>query len=100
MSVYPQNLHTHGILCDGKFDYEDMVKRAVELGFESIGFSGHSHTPFDESYCMSLENTKVYKKRIADLKEKYAGVIDVYRGIEFVVMPDDNPKDFEYVIGD
>lgn len=100
MSVYPQNLHTHGILCDGKFDYEDMVKRAVELGFESIGFSGHSHTPFDESYCMSVENTKVYKKRIADLKEKYTGVIDIYRGIEFDVFSDDNPKDYEYVIGD
>ena len=41
--MYPQNLHTHGIYCDGKDDYEDTVKRAIELGLSSIGFSGHSY---------------------------------------------------------
>jgi len=45
MTVYPQNLHTHGTLCDGKYEYEDTVKKAIERGFESIGFSGHSFIP-------------------------------------------------------
>ena len=30
--MYPQNLHTHGILVDGKDDYEDIVKKAIDIG--------------------------------------------------------------------
>lgn len=100
MSVYPQNLHTHGTLCDGRYEYEDTVKRAIELGFTSIGFSGHSYTSYDSSCCMSIEDTKVYKKRIAQLKELYAGIIDIFCGIEFDIFSEDDPTDYDYVIGD
>ncbi len=98
--IYPQNLHTHGVLCDGKCEYEDMVKSAIEQGFESIGFSGHSHTDFDESYCMSEENTLIYRKLIGKLKDKYNGKIDIYCGIEYDVFSDDEPMCYDYVIGD
>ena len=36
MKKYPQNLHTHGILCDGRDDYESTILRAMELGFTSM----------------------------------------------------------------
>ena len=42
--MYLQNLHTHGKMCDGKDEYEDIVKRAIALNFDSIGFSSHSQT--------------------------------------------------------
>lgn len=100
MPIYPQNLHTHGTFCDGRYEYEDTVKRAIELGFDSIGFSGHSYTSFDLEPCMTIDGTAQYKKRIAELKEKYAGVIDIFCGVEFDVFSEDDPTDYDYVIGD
>ena len=47
------NLHTHTTWCDGKNTAEEMVRSAIESGFDVLGFSGHSYTSFDESYCMS-----------------------------------------------
>lgn len=98
MAIYPQNLHTHGPFCDGKADYEDTIKRAIEVGFDSIGFSGHSHTAFDTSYCMSEEDTQKYKVLINQLKEKYSGVIDVFCGIEFDIYSDDKLSGYDYAI--
>lgn len=100
MSAYPQNLHTHGILCDGRNEYEETVKRAIELGFTAIGFSGHSYTSYDFTCCMTLENTQIYKKRINQLKNQYAGVIDVFCGVELDLYSEDDPTDYDYVIGD
>ena len=48
------NLHSHTTFCDGKNSAEEMVVSAIDHGFDVFGFSGHSYTPFDESYCMSL----------------------------------------------
>ena len=78
---YKQNLHTHSIYCDGKNAPEETVKRALELGFNSIGFSGHSPTSYSDAY--HFDKTEEYKKEIYRLKEKYRGIIDVYCGLEF-----------------
>ena len=40
--MYKQNLRTHGPLCDGRDAYEDTVRHAIDIGFDSIGFSAHS----------------------------------------------------------
>ena len=42
---YLQNLHTHTTYCDGKNTAEEMVQKAIELGFRSLGFSGHAPMP-------------------------------------------------------
>ena len=68
---YIQNLHTHTCFCDGKDMPEDLVLKAIELGFDMIGFSGHSYTDFDISWHMTREKTELYKKEIAYLKDKY-----------------------------
>lgn len=98
LTVYNQNLHTHGVLCDGKNEYEDTVLRAIELGFDSIGFSGHSYAPYGAQFCMTPENTEVYKKEIYRLKEKYKGTIDVFCGIEFDMFAPPMLDGFEYII--
>ena len=59
MKKYPQNLHTHGTLCDGRDDYESTVLRAMELGFTSIGFSGHSYMSYSPAHALSVEGTEV-----------------------------------------
>ena len=33
------NYHTHTVLCDGKNTAEEMVQRALDLGFKYLGFS-------------------------------------------------------------
>lgn len=99
LTRYDQNLHTHGILCDGMDSYESTVKRAIELGFDGIGFSGHSYMAYSPSHSMSVEGTEAYKKEIHRLKEAYRGIIHVYCGIEFDMYSSDDLKGYEYVIG-
>ena len=97
---YPQNLHTHSTFCDGKDDCEAMVLKALELGFTSLGFSGHSHCDYIKSASsMSAENTQAYKKEIARLKEKYRGKIEIFCGLEFDQYSDDDKQGYDYIIG-
>lgn len=97
---YSQNLHTHGILCDGKKEYENTIKKAIELGLDSIGFSGHSYTPYSNGlYCMTPENTERYKQEIATLKERYRNQIEGYCGLEFDMYSKDTMQGYDYIIG-
>ena len=82
MSNIPSNYHTHSTFCDGKDTPEEMVLEAIRLGCPEIGFSGHSYTDFDETYCMSIEGTKQYKKCIRELAEKYRDRIRILLGVE------------------
>lgn len=93
-----RDYHTHTTFCDGKNTAEEMVEAAVALGMDEIGFSGHAHQPFDFEYCMSRENTAKYTAEIERLKEKYAGKIKIYRGVEKDLYTDET-GDFDYVIG-
>ena len=99
LTRYNQNLHMHGVLCDGKDEYEATVLRAMALGFDGIGFSGHSWMPYSPRGGMSVENTEKYKLEIARLKEKYRGQIDVYCGIELDMFSPVDVSGFDYVIG-
>ena len=76
------DLHVHTIFSDGKNTPEEMVRAAISKGMTKIGFSDHSYTSYDESYCMSREGTAVYRKVIAGLKEKYRDQIEILCGIE------------------
>jgi len=93
------NYHTHTPLCDGKTPAEEMVQRAIELGFSELGFSGHSYTSFDLSYCMTLEQTEEYKKEICALKEKYKDKIKILLGIECDYHSSDILESYDYVLG-
>lgn len=59
-----------------------MIEAAIEKGFASLGFSGHSYTPFDTSYCMSANGTLEYIDEIKRLREKYRDKIRIYLGLE------------------
>jgi histidinol-phosphatase (PHP family) len=95
---YLQNLHTHTTYCDGKNTCEELVQKAIELGFNSLGFAGHSYTEYSSKFCMSQERTELYKKEIAHLKEKYKGAIELYCGIEFDSVSTDPLLNYDYVI--
>ena len=59
---YLQNLHTHTTYCDGRNTAEEMVQKALSLGFTSIGFSGHSYMSFSPTYSMSVDGTEDYNR--------------------------------------
>jgi len=100
--MYPRsNLHTHSVFCDGKNTPEQMVQAAISQGFVSIGFSGHSFTPCDPSYCMLPESTEQYIAEINRLKAAYQGKIQIYLGTERDYYTDqaEYRHNFDYIIG-
>ena len=50
-----EDYHVHTTFSDGRNSMEEMVLSAVSMGMQKIGFSDHSHTSFDLSYCMKKE---------------------------------------------
>lgn len=93
------NFHTHTVYSDGKDTPEDIVLEALRLGCSEIGFSDHSYTDFDTSYCMSRKNTAEYKREIRRLKEKYKGKIKIYLGIEQDYYSTEPTDGYDYIIG-
>lgn len=94
-----RDYHMHTTYCDGTASAEEMVLAAIDKGLEEIGFSGHSYTSFDSSYCMSLEETKEYRREIEALREKYADRISIKIGLEMDNYSDADLEGIEYRIG-
>lgn len=87
------NYHTHSTFCDGSDAPEAMVCRALELGFDHLGFSGH----MDEEIHMDWD---AYVAEIARLRGVYAGRIDILCGVELDTLYDPaSCPGAEYVIG-
>ncbi len=94
-----QELHTHTTYCDGKNTPEEMVRAALQKGLVRIGFSGHSCTDFDTSWCMRADDIPAYCAEIAALKEKYRGQIEILCGVEQDYYSTASTAPFDYVIG-
>ncbi len=95
------DLHTHTVFSDGKNTAEEMVRSAVSRGLLSFGISDHSFTQFDKSYCMQEERIGEYIAEINRLKEKYAGQIQLYLGIELDAGAELFEREkYDYIIAD
>jgi histidinol-phosphatase (PHP family) len=75
------NLHTHTHFCDGKDSPAAMAQAAAELGFVSLGFSGHGIWPWCDVN-MTPENQPRYRQEVLALKALYAGRMDILLGVE------------------
>lgn len=95
---FKQNLHMHTTFCDGNNTVEEIAKAAIEKGFFSIGFSGHSYTSFSK-YGMQTENIPLYKAAVNEAKKKYADKLNIFCGVEFEMYSEEDISDYEYVIG-
>ncbi len=91
--------HMHTSFCDGKNSPREIVEAAILRGFKTIGFSGHGYTDFDKSYCMNLENTRIYIDEISKLRQEFADKIEILCGIEKDYFSDIPTNEFDYVIG-
>ena len=93
------NFHTHTTFCDGKNTAEEMVRAAISAGCPALGFSGHSYLDFDDSFCMSRENTRLYRVEIARLRALYAENIEILCGLEQDVCSPPPDAAYDYLIG-
>lgn len=95
----PSNYHTHTCFCDGDATVEELVLEAIRLGCPEIGFSGHSNTPFDESYCMTKAGTEGYIAAVKAAQKQYGQQIKIYLGIEMDYYADVTDDRYDYRIG-
>ena len=87
------NYHTHSTFCDGANTPEEMVARAIELGFVALGFSGH----MDPEVSMDWA---AYSAEVERLKSANAGRLDILLGAELDNCHDPSTcADAEYLIG-
>ena len=96
---YLQNLHTHTTWGDGKDTPEEMIRFAVDRGFDSLGFSGHSYMFYAPEHSMSAEGTEGYQKEITALKETYRGQLDIRLGLEYDYWSEVDLTGYDYLIG-
>ena len=96
---YKQCLHTHSILCDGKDTLEEMVIAAIEKGFDSIGFSGHSFMDIYAEFSMNEEKVAIYKAEIKRLQQVYGDRIRIYCGLEKDNYTPLSTEGYDYLIG-
>lgn len=76
------NYHSHSLYCDGRAGMEDFVRFALSEGFTSYGFSSHAPLPFSTAWTMEWDCMDDYLAEFRRLKEKYAGRIELYVGLE------------------
>lgn len=94
-----RDFHIHTTYGDGENSPEEMVLAAIAMGVEELGFSEHSYTAFDVSYCMKYEDIPKYNAEIRSLKEKYKGKIKIHLGIEQDYYSETPTDGYEYVVG-
>ena len=98
--MFKSNCHTHTNYCDGKNTALEMVEAAIEKGFISLGFSGHSPMKEKNDWTMTADGMKHYVTEINSLKKQFEGKIDILCGIELDAdHMGVNPEEFDYVIG-
>lgn len=101
------NLHTHTHFCDGKNPPEEYITQAIDLGFHTLGFSGHAPVSFENHFAIKDEQLEDYFQTIRDLRLKYKDSIQILLALEIDYIPGIT-KDFDefrkqgnldYVIG-
>ncbi len=90
-----QNLHTHTVFCDGRNTPEEMVERALECGFTSLGFSSHANTRFADT-CELGDKVWDYIRAIERVKGEYEGKIKIYLGLELDRYSEGHIPDYKF----
>ena len=93
------NYHTHTIYCDGKNTPEELVITAINKGFTSLGFSGHSYFERDKDFSMNCDNEARYYQEVSSLKEKYEKKIKIFCGIEQDIFSPPSKLHYDFAIG-
>ena len=92
------NLHTHTVFSDGRGTVRENIESAIKKNMSSLGFSDHSFTARDTSYCMKCEDYGRYIAEINAVKEEYKHEISIFTGIEKDYFSEIDNSMFDYVI--
>lgn len=91
--------HNHTRYVDGKNTAPEMAEAAFQAGFVSFGFSEHGEQRFDQEYGLSPESAAAYRAEVLALKDRYAGRMKIWLGIERDSYADFDRSAYEYSIG-
>ena len=94
-----QNLHMHSTWDDGKNSIEEMILASRAAGLSSVGVSVHAPLPYGTSWACPEGKLPAYIAEVRALREKYAGMIDVYLGIEWDAESQVSLEPYDYAIG-
>lgn len=87
------NYHTHTTRCNHAIgDEREYVEKAIEAGYQILGFSDHSPylwgTDFVSSIRMKMHELDGYVRTIENLREEYKKDITIYTGLEIEYFPE------------
>lgn len=86
------NYHTHTARCKHAVNTdEEYVQAAIRAGYRVFGFADHCPWPYQGGFVsgirMDVDQLDEYLESIGRLKEKYAGQITLYAGLECEYFP-------------
>ncbi len=78
--------HVHSTYSDGAASLEEMIQRAIEMGYQYVGISDHSKSA---TYANGLSEERIKKQHgeIDKLQRKHS-TIRIFKGIESDILPD------------
>jgi histidinol-phosphatase (PHP family) len=106
--VFLPDYHIHTTLCKHAVgEMEEYVERAIELGFEEIGFADHMPVMPESCFCMGYDELPRYLERVHELQNRYRERIAIRLGCEMDITPGREDEiagiversGFDYVIG-
>lgn len=94
------NMHTHTYRCQhATGEDHEYVEKAIEAGFDVLGFSDHVPHVFDGDYVsgirMTMGQLDGYIASIQKLKKEYAKDIEIYCGFETEYFPHSHERTME-----
>lgn len=82
LSSWKSNFHVHSTFCDGQEPPEAYILKAIQMGFDSLGFSSHAPNLLQSDWNMNSKILPLYVAEINRLKEKYRDRINIFTGLE------------------
>ncbi|MGN0351776.1 MAG: histidinol-phosphatase [Roseburia sp.] len=91
------NFHTHTMRCKhAAGEDKEYVERAIEAGFQVLGFSDHVPYPYKDGYVsrirMGFDEIEDYMDSILSLRKEYENDIEIYLGFEAEYFPEKFPE--------
>lgn len=92
---------------DSETPMEFQIKKAIELGLDEMCFTEHMDLDYPKEYGEFNFSIEEYFKKIKEMQEKYRGKINIYKGVEFGLVPEISDRyekmadqyDFDFIIG-
>lgn len=95
--VFRSCAHTHTVFCDGADTPAAMAQAAADLGFVSLGFSGHGAASYD-SAAMTPQAEVQYRQAVLAARAQYQGQLEILLGQEHDALSPYADFPYDYLI--